>query len=147
MCSFSESFSKVCEQGSNVSLDLWCVNFIFHQNWQVRMCCVVRFWAVWTFLAFFKKKKLEHMHSELATSGEKINLLRERFSFRNIIRWKVKRSLIMQRWIKINCVEIALSFWEIRRIFVKFENAARFEITFSSCEFRLGCQMALKILK
>ena len=146
MCSFSESFSKVCEQGSNVSLDLWCVNFIFHQNWQVRMCCVVRFWAVWTFFSFFQKKKLEHMYSELATSGEKIKLLRERCSFRNIIRWKVKRSLIMQRWIKINCVEIALSFWEIRRIFVKFENAARFEITFSSCEFRLGFQMALKIL-
>ena len=91
MCSFSESFSKVCDQGSNVSLDLWCVNFMFHQNWQVRMCCVVRFWAVWTFLAFFKKK-LEHMHSELATTGEKINLRRERFSFRNILRWEVRRS-------------------------------------------------------
>ena len=55
MCSFSESFSKVCDQCSNVSLDLWCVNFIFHQNWLVRMCCVVRVWAVWTFIAFFKK--------------------------------------------------------------------------------------------
>ena len=91
MCSFSESFSKVCDQGSNVSLDLWFVNFIFHQNWLVRMCCVVRVWAVWTFIAFVKKN-LNICTPNWQFPEKKINLLRERFSFRNIIRWKVKRS-------------------------------------------------------
>ena len=36
-----------------------------------------------TFWVFFKKKR-EHVHSELADSGEKINLLKKRFFFRNI---------------------------------------------------------------
>ena len=147
MCSFSESFSKVCDQGSNVSLDLWCVNFMFHQNWQVRMCCVVRFWAVWTFLAFFKKKNLNICTPNWQLPEKKSTYGGKDFPSVTYYDGKWEDPSIMQHWIKIDCVESALSFWEIRRIFVKFENAVQFELTISSCEFRLGFQMAIKILK
>ena len=38
-CFISESVNHVSNHGSNISQDLWFVNFILHLNWQVRMCC------------------------------------------------------------------------------------------------------------
>ena len=42
-CSLSESVNHISDQGSNVSQDLWSVNFVFDVSWEVRMCCEVLF--------------------------------------------------------------------------------------------------------